>query len=327
MRDSLKRICDQYNTDREIIGGQLKWEYSIVHPLCAYIFAANGKRADAELIEKSKAIVKENASAFSSFRGSAFAPTTCLVAVSSDPEGEIQDAVKTNELMKESFGWSEYMSLMAMMIKKLKGSNDIDKLIAGGKEIYEAIKEKHKLVTGGDDAVMSILLAMKNQPVDKIVSESEIVMEELKDYGTTGSRQTAALVLTLSDKPAYEKCARFKALFDGLRERGRKYRRDQSIALLACLAVLDVDVNTLLDDICAVDDELADKKGYKGIVASYDRPMRSMHAAMLVSLDYTPIGSDDKSTVSNITALFLVHQIIVFSIEMSIAMTNMALII
>ncbi|MBR6103397.1 MAG: DUF4003 family protein [Ruminococcus sp.] len=327
MRDSLKRIVDDYNQNREVIGDCFKWEYSVVHPLCAYIFGASDKMADAETIQKSKEIVKKNAGAFSSFRGSAYAPTSCLVALSSDPEAEIQNAVATNELLKKAFGWSEYMSLMAMMIKKLEGSNDLDKLIADGKEIYEAIRAKHKLVTGGEDAVMSILLALKGQPVEDIVNESEEIMTELKEYGTTGSRQVAALVLTLSDKPVAEKCRRFKALFEGIRERGKKYRKDESIALLASLAVTDVDVNTLLDDICAVDDELADKKGYKGFTASYDRPMRAMHAAMLVSLDYTPTGSDDEAAVSNITALFLVHQIIVFSIEMSIAMANVAFII
>lgn len=327
MRESLKRICDDYNTNREVIGNCFKWEYSVVHPLCAYIYGSNGKMADADAIMKSKEIVKNNSGAFSSFRGSAFAPTTCLVSLSADPEGEIKNAVETNELLKKAFGWSEYLSLMSMMIKKLEGSNDLDKLVARGKEIFDAIKAKHKLVTGGADAVMSLLLAMKSQSVEDIVNESEEIMAELKDYGTTGSRQTAALVLTLSDKPAAEKCSRFKALFEGLRERGKKYRRDESIALLASLAVSDIDVNTLLDDICEVDDELADKKGYKGITASYDRPMRSMHAAMLVSLDYTPVGTDDEAAVSNITALFLVHQIIVFSIEMSVAMANMTLFI
>ncbi|MBR6872531.1 MAG: DUF4003 family protein [Ruminococcus sp.] len=327
MRESLKRICDDYNTNREVIGNCFKWEYSVVHPLCAYIYGSNGKMADADAIMKSKEIVKNNSGAFSSFRGSAFAPTTCLVSLSADPEGEIKNAVETNELLKKAFGWSEYLSLMSMMIKKLEGSNDLDKLVARGKEIFDAIKAKHKLVTGGADAVMSLLLAMKSQSVEDIVNESEEIMAELKDYGTTGSRQTAALVLTLSDKPAAEKCSRFKALFEGLRERGKKYRRDESIALLASLAVSDIEVDTLLDDICEVDDELADKKGYKGITASYDRPMRSMHAAMLVSLDYTPVGSDDEAAVSNITALFLVHQIIVFSIEMSVAMANMTLFI
>ena len=327
MRESLKRICDDYNTNREVIGNCFKWEYSVVHPLCAYIYGSNGKMADADAIMKSKEIVKNNSGAFSSFRGSAFAPTTCLVSLSADPEGEIKNAVETNELLKKAFGWSEYLSLMSMMIKKLEGSNDLDKLVARGKEIFDAIKAKHKLVTGGADAVMSLLLAMKSQSVEDIVNESEEIMAELKDYGTTGSRQTAALVLTLSDKPAAEKCSRFKALFEGLRERGKKYRRDESIALLASLAVSDIEVDTLLDDICEVDDELADKKGYKGITASYDRPMRSMHAAMLVSLDYTPVGSDDEAAVSNITALVLVHQIIVFSIEMSVAMANMTLFI
>ncbi|MBR6044189.1 MAG: DUF4003 family protein [Ruminococcus sp.] len=327
MRESLKRIVDDYNTNREVIGDCFKWEYSVVHPLCAYIYGTYGKMADAETIQKSKEIVKNNSGVFSSFRGSAYAPTSCLVSLSSDPEGEIRNAVETNELLKKAFGWSEYMSLMALMIKKLEGSNDLDKLISRGKEIYEAIKAKHKLVTGGADAVMSILLAMKNSTVEEIVTESEFIMEELKDYGTTGSRQVAALVLTLSDKPAAEKCSRFKALFEGIKERGKKYRRDESIALLSSLAVMDVDTDTLLDDICAVDDELADKKGYKGFTASYDRPMRTMHSAMLVSLDYTPTGSDDEAAVSNITALFVVHQIIVFSIEMSIAMANMAFII
>ncbi|SDB57859.1 Protein of unknown function [Ruminococcaceae bacterium FB2012] len=318
MRDSLKRICDEYIKNYEAVRKEVKHEaISYVYPLGAYIFTANGKTADPEVIKKCKQIVKENAGTLSAFRGNAHAPTVCMLAVSSDPESEMKSALEYNKMLSAAFGSSDHFAGLSLMMKRLEASCKAEDLITRSKEIFDAVKKKHRFVTGAEDAVMSVLLALKNRTPEQVVEETEKIMAELKPYGDTNAVQTAAQVLAVSDMPTEEKCSRFKALFDGLRERGRKYSKNLSIAMLAGAAVLDADVNTLLDDICAVDDELAQQTPYKGTFTGFNKSERLMHSAMLLSLDYCSEGSDYMTAISNITTMFVTNEIVTLSILMA----------
>ncbi|MBQ7670423.1 MAG: DUF4003 family protein [Clostridia bacterium] len=300
-----------------------KAQFSEVYPVCSNIFLSRGKTADAETITRCRGIIKENAGILNNFRGTVYAPAACILACSTDPEGKMAKASENYKMLKDYFKRSEYLALTALLLADTVNESETRGAAERGKAIYDLMNEKHRFLTGYEDSIFALTMAFSEKSIEQLTDEMELCMEELDGISSKNTLQTVAQILVMSDRPAKEKCARFKELFEALRASGLKYGKYYELPVLASLAVTDKDISEIISDISDVDGFLAKQKGYGGLFG-LDKKSRLMHAAMIVSSLYSPCSpssSKDIASLASMISIVAMQIIMIIVISNSVAMS------
>lgn len=285
MRESLSALCKEFIENRDIVKSVFSWDNSYVYPVCAAVFMDKRKKADAETLEKSKAILKKHTGVFSNFRNTVRPAMVSMMAVEEDPEKKLQKALQIYEELKEYFWGSEYLPVAAMMLADMVEPENYKEVAARTRHIYMLMKDEHPFLTSSEDSVLAALLALTKKSDEEIVAETESCYQNLKNEFFSGNAvQSLSHVLALCDGAAEVKCQKVMELFGILKENGRKYGTSYELATLGVLAMLPANLKTIAEDVLAVDEFLAEQKGY-GILGP-GKAQRLMHAAMIVTSDY-----------------------------------------
>ena len=254
--------------------------------VCAQIFLAADKPVEIEQLERCKALVKSSTSVFSSFRGNVKLPLLCMLAAGDDPEERWDRTRRYYALLKESFYGSEYLALGAMLLSDAVQEEDVPALAARGKGLYQCMKKEHPFLTGQEDSVFALLLSQSARSDDELIEDMEKCYGLLKERFPSGNGlQAASHVLALSSEIPVDKTFRMIGIFNAIEEAGGKYGKDWQLPILAALSLGQRFQEDLARELLEIDALLSKRKGYKGVFG-LDKRARSMHAAMLLSLQH-----------------------------------------
>ena len=305
VKASLFALCDQFITNRDIVKAAFRMDNNYIFPVCANRFCARGRMAQAEALRRSRDVIRSQTGAFSHFRGNIKAPLACILSMSENPEDTMARAVDNYTLLKGSFSGSEYLALAAFLLADL--DRDAAGRAARGREIYRRMKAEHPFLTSSEDSVFAVFMAFSQMTDDQLIADMEacygLVKTRFKD---SNCAQTVSHVLTLSPGTPEEKTGRLFGLYDALENAGGKYGKHHQLATLAALSAADADIRTLTEDILDVDYFLENQKGYGFF--GLDRRTRLMHAAMIVSDEYTPRESVDQAALAGTLSMIIAQQ-------------------
>lgn len=291
MRDTLSALCGSFIENRDVIRESFVWENTYLFPVCAAIFMDKRRKADREHMKRCREILAEETGIFSNFRGAVKLPMISMMAVDQDPANKLAKALNVYSELKSHFFSSEYLPVASMIIADMAESCQYGEIAARTRRIYELMKREHPFLTSGEDSVFAALLSFSDLSDEEIVKETELCYSLLKPEFFSGNAvQSLSHVLALGGGNAKEQCARVKELYLDLKSRGCKYGTDYELATLGVLAMLPEKTDSLAADIAEVDGFLADQKGYGFF--GIGRKQRLMHAAMIVSSDYTKDAGD-----------------------------------
>ena len=318
MRPELQKLCEKFIASRDEVKKAFKAEFDDVYPICANIFLSHGKTAEAERIKECRGYIKENTGVLNNFRGPMYAPTACLLACSANPEEKMAQAAANYKLLKKHFFSSDQLVLASMILTGMATPETVTAKAERGRAIYDLMKKQHRILTGEEDSVLAVLLAFSDRSDEELIASMEECFSLLKGMAGRDRLQSVSEIFALSDKPNAEKCARFKDLFDSLRESGLKYGKDYELPVLASLAVTDESVPDLVADISDVSAFLKTQKGYRGIFGR-SKKTRFMHAAMLVSTYLTPSAEGDVAALASMISMIALQMIVMTVIVMNSA--------
>ena len=305
MKESLTNLCESFLANSELIYKQkgFKLVSTKVMPMCSYSYITSGKTVEPERLQEClKLVESKGGGSLSGMRDTYQAPHACTLAVSDNPADTMDSDAMIFEKLKKTYTDSKYIGVAATLLPRLGKPDELDDKLARGKVIFDCLKNRHKMNTDYHDTLMTSIVAYSQKPVETITDETEKLYTEIKPLTSGEYAQDCALILTCSDKPAEEKIARFKELFEALtKDKKNKYSNGPAIVTLAALSLFDADAGTLVSDIMEVADLLSEKKHYKGLVTTYPRDERMLHAAMLVMADNM---TDDKY-VCSVAAMYL----------------------
>lgn len=304
MKESLTNLCESFIANIELLYKQkgFKIVNPKIMPMCSYAYITSGKAVEQErLLECLKLVEARGGRALSGMRDAFQAPHACMLAVSSDPAVTMDSDVMIFEKLKKVYTDSKYIGVAASLLPKLGNPEALDEKIARGKVLFDALVHKHRMNTDYHDSLMTSIVAYSDKSNDVIADETEKIYTEIKPLTSGKYAQDCALILTCSEKPAEEKAARFRELFETLRQdKKNRYPNGPEIITLAALSLLDNDAKALTGDILEVAKLLAQKKLYKGLFA-YTRNDLMLHAAMLVIAD----NMTDAGNVLSVAAMYL----------------------
>ena len=286
MNKTPQELVDRFIETRDAVRAAFRMENEYIYPVCAQIFLAADKPVEIEQLERCKALVKSSTSVFSSFRGNVKLPLLCMLAAGDDPEERWDRTRRYYALLKESFYGSEYLALGAMLLSDAVQEEDVPALAARGKGLYQRMKKEHPFLTGQEDSVFALLLSQSARSDDELIEDMERCYALLKERFPSGNGlQAASHVLALSSEIPVDKTFRMIGIFNAIEEAGGKYGKDWQLPILAALSLGQRFQEDLARELLEIDALLSKRKGYKGVF-SLDRRARSMHAAMLLSLQH-----------------------------------------
>ena len=286
MNKTPQELVDRFIETRDAVRAAFRMENEYIYPVCAQIFLAADKPVEIEQLERCKALVKSSTSVFSSFRGNVKLPLLCMLAAGDDPEERWDRTRRYYALLKESFYGSEYLALGAMLLSDAVQEEDVPALAVRGKGLYQRMKKEHPFLTGQEDSVFALLLSQSARSDDELIEDMERCYALLKERFPSGNGlQAASHVLALSSEIPVDKTFRMIGIFNAIEEAGGKYGKDWQLPILAALSLGQRFQEDLARELLEIDALLSKRKGYKGVFG-LDKRARSMHAAMLLSLQH-----------------------------------------
>ena len=297
MRESLMKRCESFVFNKDVAKSTFKWDSQLIIPVCASVLTDAGVQGDKDTLLKCKKILEEATGVFSNFRGNVKAPMVTMLSVSNAPEDKMAKTVQVYDILKKHFKRTEYLAYVAAVLADMVPVEKAEKYAVRGSNIYELMKQQHPFLTSGEDSVFAVLMAFSDKLDSELVNDMEAAYKLLKEYfRDSNSVQSVSQVFALSEGDTAEKCKRLVELYEALKAADKKYGKYYELAVLASLSLLPVEIDELVKDIAEVDDYLANQKGY-GILG-IDKKTRLMHAAMIVTSDYS---KDSNSKVAAIT--------------------------
>lgn len=307
MRDSLNQLCNNFIANRNMVNNVFKWENDLLVAAGSTTFLNRGVLADGEQLEKCKKLLKENVSIFSNFRGNVELPLVCLLAASENAEEKLKKTKKYYEVLKQEFFGSEYLVLAAAVLADMVSEEQAVHMAEKARSIYNKMKQDHPFLTSSEDSVYAVLMAVSEKNDETLMEEMEVCYKKLKEsFSASNEVQALAHVLSIAEGSTEEKCKKLVDLYDALRDAEIKYGKYHELVVLASLALLPVEQSVLVEDIKAVDAFLADQKGYGFF--GLDKKTRLMHAAMIVSADYTKNDNTEIAAMTGTLAAVAAQQ-------------------
>ena len=309
METQLQNLCDRFIRNRDAAKKAFRWESSYVYPICAGLFCAKGLEADADTLVQCRDIIRKQVGIFSNFRGHLEPALASMLALGSSPEKQMAQALENYKALKQEFWGSEYLALAAFLLTDVSPLTLDQDRILRGRTIYDRMKKEHPFLTASEDSIFALLMAYSDKSDDQLISDMEAAYRILKErfHFVSDTLQTVSHVLALSTDNPEEASDRVIALYESLRSRGVKYGREYHMSPLAALTLMTEDLDRTADEIQQVDTFLSQQKGY-GILGP-GKAVRAMHAALIVSDQYTQRGQMDTAAMAGTLAMMIAQEI------------------
>lgn len=320
MRTDVLKRCELFVENRTIIKSVYHCG-NFISPLCAILFAGNNILVDSDILKECNDLLVRETNVFSNFRGIIKPIANSYLALSDNREQMMQQFIDNYAELKLLFGRSEFVVATAIVIAQMGVTENLSQLAKRTRSLYYCMKDNHPFLTGKEDCALAAILALSNKVEEAIIDEMERCYSILKkEFTSRNAIQSLSHVLALKEQSAEEKCERVIGLYNALCAKGLHYGKNYELATLGVLALVDVDLQVLVNDIAEVDAYLATQKGF-GVLGIGKQ--RLVYAGMLVAKDYVLDTSfiQEATALNSTVALVIAQQV---ALSSTIAMTIMA---
>jgi len=296
MQEKVKRLCDIFVENKNVIRKNFQWEHEYMSFAAAAQLACKGRRADVETLKNCQKILKNNTGIFSEMRSYVKLPLLVNMTAKDDPESYLQEVKRVNgNLKKQTFDYG-YRILAAMNICENVADIYHDERTQTTNEIYSEMKKKHSFLTDEQDMPAASLLALSNKSTMALTEDMEACFALLKKrFHRSNANQAISEVLALCDGTPQVKAQRAIDIYDTLKKNKCSLESGSiQLAILGCLASLNLSVETICNEVKETELYLKQFKGFGSMsLGSY---LRRMYAAMLVVAAYTDDADASVST-------------------------------
>lgn len=236
MRTSLSHRCARFLDARDMLRRGVPICACPMIPICAGMGCRPGPPLGRGASVCLRDLIQEETGLFSNFRGAGHLAVITLLALSPAPEERM--AVCTSGLQGSA-------DAVLRLPVPPSGRPAAGRLGAGkgpgwggrrAEEIYRRMKREHPFLTGAEDSVFAVLLALSPDTEQAVVDQVEACYDALKHpFGTGQYTQALSHVLALGEGSAQEKRDKVLGVYQGLKAAGRKYGAGYELGTLGSL--------------------------------------------------------------------------------------------
>lgn len=298
MNQALKEKCDLLIANRATVIKAFKWSSELMSLAAAGILTSAGVEANEETLKSCEAIIKDETSAFSSFRANVKIPVICKMALSDSPAEYFKKLTEVYNLFnsKPFFG-NEYQILAAITIcDRISDISEAQELVNKTNAVYAKMKEYHRFLTSNEDLPFAAMIAVSGMDIQAAMDEAETSFDLLDEtFHDNNAIQTLSHVLALDASKAGEKCGRVADIFNELKEKKHKFGTGYELSSLGTLISLDFGNDEIADLIIEADEYLKEQKGFGDMLLGSKE--RRMVAAQTVAFAFCNADTDADSIV------------------------------
>jgi hypothetical protein len=311
MIESLKQRCELFVVNREIMKNNFKWDNSMLYPLCASLYAANGLEVDAIKIKKCKEIIKKKTGMFSYFRGTTFLALATMLSLEENPEDKFEKIFDVYNLLKKKFHTTTFLTVAAFVVVKMVEPCEYDRVITKAKDIYIKMKKEHPILTSSEDCGFAVMFAVSDLSVHRAINEIEKCYSLLSGkFFSSNAVQALSHTLALAEDSAEVKCNKTMDIYNLLKEKKCKYGTGMELATLGVIALATDNVEQVVNDIVEVNEYLQSNKGFGALGTG--KSLRIMYAGILVANEYSNkfiIQTMNTTVINSLTSILIAQQV------------------
>ncbi|WP_019241205.1 DUF4003 family protein [Bacillus massilioanorexius] len=322
----MNTMLDLFLENEKQIKKAFRFENQLVQKFAALQIALQNQTVDIEKAKEMMEYVKKETSAFSYFRSNNLLPISIALSLHSNGFEVFQLTQKYYEdLKKAGFKRSHNLPFMAYFLATEVDNNDVSMIIERALDFYQKMKEEHVWLTSSEDYMNALILAHSHSDVSLAIHEIEKCYDYLNNQGLRKGNTLQAIshLLSLSNDSHSNKCDRLLQ-YEALLKENKISLNSYSKTLLGILAILEVQPESIVNEMMKVDDQLSKQKGFGNF--SLGKANRSLFTIAIVSAPYLRAESAQtlNSTIQNsIQSIILAEQAaIIASISAATAASN-----
>ena len=289
MNEAINEKCELLLKNSSAIRNKYFFDDAHMCLIAGLIFTSADKEVDTEKLKECKKLLEKNTGLLSNLRANPKLVVLSKMALSDDPEQYINNV---SEVYKKIHGGKQletsYMALAATLICDLGRQDEAEDLVVKAEQIRSLMDKDHPVLTASEDTSFIMLLALTEKSPERIVSDIEEAYDYLKNTcklkSSSNAIQGLSEVLAVSYGDTKDKCDKVVRIFNTFTERKAKFGSDNELIVIGSLINVDLDTDTLVNEILDAEVCLKGLKGFKD--SEMDRKKRMMYAAMLVSEVY-----------------------------------------
>jgi len=303
------------------------WQEDGAKRLAALIYTLAGKKIDAEAIKEAHRMIKSEVGVFSTFRGNLSIYVAAALSLTEQPKQILSDTLRVYGLLKEQGFWaSDYLVVAAFEI----ASKEVDhnNIIRRTKAFYEEMKANHRFHIGQDDYIFAVMLALSDMEphagANKMKQLFLRIKSEFSRFIGKSSLLTLSQMLVLggSTEDCIHNLLRLNKVLHN-----RKIRLDRTYTLpsLGVLGILNVDNNTLADEMVEARDFLRNQKGLGYFSVTTQELL--LYVASLVTYTYATDNENNllrANLATSVTNLIIAQQVAIIVAISAASSANVA---
>ncbi len=286
----------------QVIKKEFAWHNVLTKRLAALLYAQADRPVDCEAIRSCHNLIKSSTGAFSAFRGNMSLCVAALLSLSPDPQTLIAETLKVYNLLKAAkLRSSDYLVVAAYQIAAQTDPANHTNAVHRTRAFFDSMKTYHFFYTGQDDYIFAAMLGLTDLDAAGSAERIEQIYKRLKsEFWDRNSVQALAQMLMLGENPA-EAANRVLALQDALRARRIRLDKPYTLPVLGVLALLPVEINTIVRDIAEAQMFLRLQKGFGVFWVTTQELL--LFAAAIVAAEYADSVKDGVLTAALSTGI------------------------
>ena len=263
MNDTTQQGSALFAANAQSVNNDFSGHAPLARRLAALLYAQEGKPIDCEAVRQCHTLIKQNTGVFSAFRGYMTLCMATLLSLSPNSQDMLNETLKVYALLRdEKFFPSDLLVVAAYQIASRSNAFEYAKVVTHIRAFYDCMKEQRFFHFGRDDYVFAAMLGLTGLDAVSEASRIEELYVRLKgEFLDKDSVRTLVQVLVLGtqdDNTVY----RVLSLKDALRAQKVKLDKGYTLPLLGILALLPIDIDTIVRDIDETQAALRAEKGF-----------------------------------------------------------------
>ena len=316
MENITKSKLALFVSNAQTIRKEFKAHNAMTKRLAALLYAQENKTIDNESIRQCHTMMKQYTGIFSSFRGNMSLCIAALLSLSPDPRGLFEKTLQVYDMLKAAkLRASDYLVVSAFQIASRAEPADYQTAVNRTREFYDSMKSHSFFTTGHDDYIFAAMLGLSDLDVASGAERIAQTAAQLKDkFWSKNSVQTLSQVLALGGS-CDETISRVIALRDALRAQRIKLDKAYTLPVLGILALLPVEIDTIIQDISRAQQILKEQKGFSSWYVSKQEIL--IYAAAITAGEYAEsakCGIVTAAVSTSITNIIIAQQVAMIAI-------------
>jgi uncharacterized protein CbrC (UPF0167 family) len=316
MNGEKQKRLDLFVSNTQELKKSFKWSDILAKRLAALLYVMENKAVDCEAIRESHNLIKSNTGVFSAFRGNMSFCLAAMLSLKADRQEIFSNTLTVYDQMKKAkFRASDYLAAAAYEIASNAKPDMFANVIGRAKKFYDGMKARRWFCTGEDDYVFSAMLGLSEMDPAAGAERIDNLYQQLKSsFWAKNSVQTLAQILVLGGDPNHA-AGRVFALSDAFKKKKIRLDKTYTIPSLGILALLPVDIDTIVSDIWDAQTFLRTQKGFSSF--SVTKQELLLLSSAITATGYSGDPNNDLITASlstSIAAIIIAQQIAIIMV-------------